>query len=517
MIGQLTFAAGIESDEAAASKLDKLEALIARATDVVTVGVRQRCAAARTGGGVMIHNMVRALGPRQRRSLVARLAAAWPAGLAALASGAPLGSALLAQAVAGGRLAAGGAVKRRAPLELGDAVPQGRVLPLERGILPDERRGQAQQPLAPFPEGLDDCGWVGEGVRNPDRRAQRHRPLDHGGGRRGGEIEIARQRRELALDRLDLAVEGEHVGHDDGVDQPVVQVEDAGTGVRERVHAADPLLERGATDERGRHHVGAGGEVGAVRDRARQRRLDQSHAFERQAVGHRMMEGATIGLEIVRERVHPGRGRHVGGQAQGQLGIGDAHLGHEPSMEQGLFHLQCFIDDGGRATDLGTRAGGRRHAHHRGDAVRSNAARESIGIAEIGHREVPQRPLLPGHEGDRLAGVERAAAADRDDPVVATIAVGGEPGLDRRPDRIGPHRGEKAGAKVGALQVLDRPRHDIEAGQSRIGDDQRPRDAGPTTGRGEPANAAGSEHDMGREVPGRGQRLRPVRHRSTFR
>ena len=29
----------------------------------VTVGVRQRCAAARTGGGVMIHNMVRALGP----------------------------------------------------------------------------------------------------------------------------------------------------------------------------------------------------------------------------------------------------------------------------------------------------------------------------------------------------------------------------------------------------------------------------------------------------------------------
>ena len=60
-----------------------------------------------------------------------------------------------------GGFAAGGAVKRRAPLELGDAVPQGRVLPLERGILPDERRGQAQQPLAPFPEGLDDCGCEG--------------------------------------------------------------------------------------------------------------------------------------------------------------------------------------------------------------------------------------------------------------------------------------------------------------------------------------------------------------------
>ena len=84
----------------------------------VTVGVRQRCAAARTGGGVMIHNMVRALGPRQRRSLVARLAAAWRGGLAALAS---------------------------APRSARDA---GSRSPAERGI--HERRGQAQQPLAPW-------------------------------------------------------------------------------------------------------------------------------------------------------------------------------------------------------------------------------------------------------------------------------------------------------------------------------------------------------------------------------
>ena len=138
----------------------------------VTVGVRQRCAAARTGGGVMIHNMVRALGPRQRRSLVARLAAAWPAGLAALASGAPLGSALLAQAVAGGRLAAGGAVKRRAPLELGDAVPQGRVLPLERGILPDERRGQGNSP-GPIPgRALTTVVAKDEGSRRSCRHAK---------------------------------------------------------------------------------------------------------------------------------------------------------------------------------------------------------------------------------------------------------------------------------------------------------------------------------------------------------
>ena len=54
----------------------------------------------------MIHNMVRALGPRQRRSLVARLAAAWRGGLAALASGAPSGfrSSCAGRPLAGGLL-----------------------------------------------------------------------------------------------------------------------------------------------------------------------------------------------------------------------------------------------------------------------------------------------------------------------------------------------------------------------------------------------------------------------------
>ena len=58
----------------------------------VTVRVRQRRAAARAGGRVMIHDVVGGSGPRQGRSLVARLAATGPAGLAALALGAPLGS-----------------------------------------------------------------------------------------------------------------------------------------------------------------------------------------------------------------------------------------------------------------------------------------------------------------------------------------------------------------------------------------------------------------------------------------
>ena len=91
----------------------------------VTLGIRQRRAAACTGGRIMIHDVVGRRGPLQSGSLVARLATTGPVGLAALAPGALLlVSALLLQAVAGRRLGAGGAVERGAALEIGDPFAQ---------------------------------------------------------------------------------------------------------------------------------------------------------------------------------------------------------------------------------------------------------------------------------------------------------------------------------------------------------------------------------------------------------
>ena len=40
--------------------------------------------------------------------------------------------------------------------------------------------------------------------------------------------------------------------------------------------------------------------------------------------------------------------------------------------------------------------------------------------------EIPDRPRLPGHEGDELAEVEPAAAAEGDDAVMAAGAEGGD-------------------------------------------------------------------------------------------
>ena len=49
-----------------------------------------------------------------------------------------------------------------ATLEVGYALAQAGVLPLERVILLDQGRAQAQQPLAPFPDGFD--GRQGQGL-----------------------------------------------------------------------------------------------------------------------------------------------------------------------------------------------------------------------------------------------------------------------------------------------------------------------------------------------------------------
>ncbi len=86
----------------------------------------------------------------------------------------------LVQAIARRRLVAGGAVERRTAFERGDAVPQGRDLPLERGLVRikrrnrlDERRGQAQQPPSSV---LEDYGYPGWGeIPGPQMPRQRWR------------------------------------------------------------------------------------------------------------------------------------------------------------------------------------------------------------------------------------------------------------------------------------------------------------------------------------------------------
>src|SRR6185437_16540246 len=75
------------------------------------------------------------------------------------------------------------------------------------------------------------------------------------------------------------------------------------------------------------------------------------------------------------------------------------------------------------AADLGAGAGCGWHGDDRRDAGRVGARPP---IADV--FEVPYRPRLRLHEGDAFADVERRAAADGDDAVMAAGLVGGDPG-----------------------------------------------------------------------------------------
>ena len=113
------------------------------------------------------------------------------------------------------------------------------------------------------------------------------------------------------------------------------------------------------------------------------------------------------------ERVHAGAGGDEGRHADGELGIADHYPRHHLGMEDHLLGVRRFLRDDAGAADFRARARRGRHGDDRRDLVGVGARPP---IADI--LEVPQRPALPGHEGDDLAGVEARAAAEGDNPVM---------------------------------------------------------------------------------------------------
>ena len=172
---------------------------------------------------------------------------------------------------------------------------------------------------------------------------------------------------------------------------------------------------------------------------------DQLHALGGDAVGHRVEAGRAIGLEAVRQSVHAGGGGDVRRQAEGELRIEDDDGRQHLRVEDDLLHARRLVEDHPGAADFGAGAGGGRHRDDRRDPG-GIGARPPIRLV----LEIPERPALARHEGDHLADVERAAAAEGDDAVVAAVAPGGEAGLDVGADRIGVDGAEEPGARGGA-------------------------------------------------------------------
>ena len=160
---------GVRGD---AAYLDSLQLVDGRGNVIATRPAFDR---ETTSYAAVLDDAVRRRGPRQGASPVARLAAAGPGGRAAPAVRAPLGAAPLPQAVAGRRPGAGGAVEGGAALEFGNPLAQA-------GVLPDQRRAQAQQPPAPGPDGR--TGRRGKGGQGEQRLQARE------GLAAGGEVRV---------------------------------------------------------------------------------------------------------------------------------------------------------------------------------------------------------------------------------------------------------------------------------------------------------------------------------------
>ena len=114
-------------------------------------------------------------------------------------------------------------------------------------------------------------------------------------------------------------------------------------------------------------------------------------------------------------------------------------------------------------------------------AVVGTATTGAIAISVRAHPivadvlEIPDRALLPGHERDELAGIERRAATKGDDAVMAVAAVNVDFRNDVGLDRVGTDGTEQA-----SLQSrLGKRRHSVLHHRGdreiRVGDDERPR------------------------------------------
>ncbi len=262
--------------------------------------------------------------------------------------------------------------------------------------------------------------------------------------------------------------------------------------MRDRVHAAEALLERGRAHRGGREHLCPRLDVVPVRAGAWQVVLDEPHPLERDAVGEGMESGRAVRLEAVHEGVDAGRRRDVARQADGELGVEDHDARHHERVKDDLLLVRLLVEDHARAADLRARPG---RGWHRNDRCDARGICPRPPVADV--LEVPERSLLSRHEGNDLACIERGTPAEGDDAVVAARTVGGEAGEHVAARGVTAHGAEERRCGQSRERTPDHGRID----EPLVGHDERASDAGARARRGQFGDAAGPRPDRGRVVP----------------
>jgi DNA-directed RNA polymerase beta' subunit len=302
-----------------------------------------------------------------------------------------------------------------------------------------------------------------QGRRDVELAAKGKDPVQHPVDPRLAQAKGAPELVEPHLDRRPVA--RQDVGHDHRNGEPVVGAQQAANRMGERVHRAETLLEGDRPHARRRQHVRPRRQIVPVPGRHPEPAVNQPDAFGGDAVGHGMKARRAQRLETVGQGVEAGPCGQLRRQIEGQLRIGDHLPRHHRRMEHDTLLVRPLVGDHRGAADLRAGPGGGRDRDHRCDPLR--IAPLPI-VAPV--LEVPERPVLADHERDRLGGIEAAAAAERDHPVVSPGAEQLHPRRDVGAGRVRLDVGEQVHGQTGGACQLERPMPDHVLGEHRVGD-----------------------------------------------
>ncbi len=135
----------------------------------------------------------------------------------------------------------------------------------------------------------------------------------------------------------------------------------------------------------------------------------------------------------------------------------------------------------------------------------ARGARAQPVVADV--LEIPEWARLAGQERDRLAGIEAAAAAERDHAVVAACAQRLDAPHDVGPGRVRPDGREQAAGEPGIAGDLQQPVPERVFGETGVGDQQRARDPERPAGVRQLHDPPRPEAYLGRIAPVAAERL----------
>ena len=158
--------------------------------------------------------------------------------------------------------------------------------------------------------------------------------------------------------------------------------------------------------------------------------------------------------------------------------------------------MGALVGEDAGAADFRAGTGGSGHGDDRGDAPGVGAGPP---VADV--FIVPDRARLAAHEGDQLAHVQAAAAAEGDHPVVLAGVVGSQAGVEVGAHRIGLEIAEDCRAEAGILQQGEGGGGDRCRTQAAIGDQQRALHAEALAQRRQLLDTPGAEAYRGGVVP----------------